>query len=113
MGVYHAFFISRSHVFKRKGQRKMKQRKQNQRDNKHCNFSVEELTAKIAFDNLVRNEAAPCLPLATNEYKNVFHGHTIPRCLQIFQLNHKKSVTKHGFLNLIVNTVEGKTKRIK
>lgn len=68
----------------------MRQRKQNQPDNKHRNFSLEELAAKNVFDNLMRSEAAPCLPLVTNECENMFNGNTIPRCHHIFQFNHKE-----------------------
>ena len=106
-------FLYQEVIFSKGKGKRIRQRKQNQRHNKHCNFSLEKLAAKIAFDNSVRNEGGPCLPLATNECENMFHGYTNPRCLQIFQFNHKKSVMKHSLLNLIVNPVEGKTKHIK
>lgn len=61
----------------------------------------------------MRNKAAPCFLRNTNAYENMFCGHTIPRCLQIFQFSHIIHFMKHGLLNLIVNTVEGKTKLIK
>jgi len=64
---------------------KMRQWKQNQKDNKHCNFSLKEVAAKIALDNLLRNETAPHLPVATNENKNVswIHLSQVPPDLSI------------------------------
>lgn len=60
-------------------------KKQNLRDSQHWRFSLNELAAKIAFDNLLRNEASPRLPLATSEYGNIswIHHCQVPPDLSV------------------------------